>query len=138
MKPFRELTIFEEPLCQKPGKNETQTRFPTITSERFPSLRSRFGAESGPVSRVLPRPIRLPEAGPVRVTLPEVIPNPLRTYPYPRGSGLLVCCSALAPRLPRSCSLDPRPHAGEAGGGGPLITTTRGEHRTGGAPGVPG
>ena len=32
MKPFRELTIFEEPLCRKPGKNEIQTRFPTDTS----------------------------------------------------------------------------------------------------------
>jgi hypothetical protein len=31
VKLFRELTIFEEPLCRKPGKNETQTRFPTAT-----------------------------------------------------------------------------------------------------------
>jgi hypothetical protein len=32
VKPFRELTIFEEPLCRKPGKNEIQTHFPTATS----------------------------------------------------------------------------------------------------------
>ena len=33
VKPFRELTIFEEHLCRKPGKYEIQTRFPTTTRE---------------------------------------------------------------------------------------------------------
>ncbi len=62
MKPFRELTIFEEPLCRKPGKNEIQTRFPTATSDNFPKP-----GHGGKIGEGL---IRFREADPMPVAFP--------------------------------------------------------------------